>query len=60
MNCIGPFNPGEKRICCACFNHRQYHPRYDPRCVVCVVERIKAVGKAVVIMIWQMVSACAH
>ena len=41
-------------VCIPCYNHRDYHPTYDPRCPLCVVARIKALWKALVIMIRQM------
>jgi hypothetical protein len=36
--------------CSACSGHRDFH-EYDPRCTLCVVERLKALVKAVGIMI---------
>jgi hypothetical protein len=49
------FDPDDpRRICTRCYNHRDCHPTYDPRCVVCVVERIKALLKAVVMIIRQV------
>jgi hypothetical protein len=29
-------------FCPGCFRHRNDHTNYDPRCPLCVVERIKA------------------
>lgn len=52
MNCL--VEPNEKPICTDCWNHREIHPYFDPRCVVCVAERIKALAKAAVIMIRLM------
>ena len=41
-------------VCIPCYNHHDYHVTYDPRCPLCIVQRIKALVKALVIMIRQM------
>ncbi len=49
-------NDGENDpdFCPGCYRHHNDHRNYDPRCPLCVVERIKALWRAMAIMIRQM------
>jgi RNA polymerase subunit RPABC4/transcription elongation factor Spt4 len=40
--------------CLVCYNHRESHSQYDPRCPLCVVARMKAPWKALAIMFRRM------
>ena len=44
----------QEHVCLVCAVHGDHHRAYDPRCPLCVVQRIKALVKALVIMIRQM------
>jgi len=44
----------QEHTCFVCRGHSNYHRTYDPRCPLCIVQRVKALWKAVVIMTRQM------
>ena len=44
------FNPAENRTCIPCSCHVTSH-HFDPRCSLCIVERIRAIGQAAVILV---------
>jgi hypothetical protein len=51
------FSENDADLCSDCYKHRNDHPNYDPRCVVCVADRITAQWKALAIVIGRELAA---